>query len=55
MMFWDIGGMRLEIKESADTATGVADGREGGVGFDQETYVTGDVLNDGIGECVDEI
>ena len=47
--------MRREIKESADAATGVADGRERGVGVDPETHVTGDVPNDGVGECGDEI
>ena len=54
-MFWYLGGMRLEIKEYADAATGVADGREGGVGVDTETHVTGDVPNDGVGEWGNEI
>ena len=55
MIFWYLGGMRLEIKESSGTATAVADGREGGVGVDQETHVTCIVPNDGVGECGDEI
>ena len=41
--------MRREIEESADTATGVAGGREGGVGVDPEKNFTGDVTNDGVG------
>ena len=36
-------------------ATGVADGREGGVGVDPETHVAGNVPNDGVGEYGDEI
>ena len=41
--------MRRKIKESANAATGVADGRERGVEVDPETRVTGDVPNDGVG------
>ena len=55
MMFWYLRGMRCEIKESADAATCIVDGREGGVGVDPETHVTGNVPNDGVGECGDEI
>ena len=47
--------MRQEIKETSNAATGVADGRERGVGVDPETHVTGDVPNDSVGECGDEI
>ena len=47
--------MRRKIKESSDTATGVTDGRKRGVGVNPETHVTGDVPNDGIGECGNEI
>ena len=36
-------------------ATGVADGREVDVGVNPETHATGNVPNDGIGECGDEI
>ena len=47
--------MRQKIKESSDAATGVVDGRERGVGVNPETHVTGDVPNDVIGECGNEI
>ena len=47
--------MRRKIKESANAATGVADGREIGVGVDPETNITGDVPNDGVRECGNEI
>ena len=47
--------MRRKIKESSDAATGIADGRERGVGVNPETHVTGDVPNDDVGECGDEI
>ena len=54
-MFWSFGGMQRKIKESANVATGVADGHERGVGVNPETHVTGDVPNDGVGECGDKI
>ena len=47
--------MRRKIKESFDAATGVANGREIGVVVNPETHVTGDVPNDGIGECGNKI
>ena len=53
--FWSFGGMRQKIKESSNAATGVEDGRERGVGVNPETHVTGDVPNDDVGECGDEI
>ena len=47
--------MRRKIKESSNAATGVADGRERGVGVNPETHVIGDVPNHGVGECGDKI
>ena len=54
-MFWFLGGIRREIKESSDAATGVADGCKRGVGVDPETHVTGDVPNDSVWECGNKI
>ena len=47
--------MQQKIKESANAATGVADGSKRGVGVNPETHVTGDVPNDSVGECGDKI
>ena len=47
--------MQQKIKESANAATGVADGSKRGVGVNPETHVSGDVPNDGVGECGDKI
>ena len=55
MVFWNIGRMRWEIKETANAATDVVYGREGGVEVNPEAHVTGDVPDGGVGECGDEI
>ena len=45
--------MRREVKESDDTAAGIANRCERRVGIDPETHVAGDVPNAGIGESGD--